>query len=163
VAERITLDTNVLVYAFDPRDAVRQATAQQLLWAAQSAGAPLTTKALGEFFWVVSRKGIAPPAVARQKLSDLISLFKVLQCGPDELEIAAIEVQAQRFAFWDAVLLATAEQGGCTICFSEDMQDGKRLGGITVRNPFGAKGLSAAATAALALKPTPPRPGAAAP
>ncbi|HXC56821.1 MAG TPA: PIN domain-containing protein [Rhizomicrobium sp.] len=150
MAEQVTLDSNVLIYAFDPRDPDRQAAAQQLLWASQSAGALLTTKALGEFFWVLSRKGIALPSVARQKLSDLITLFKVVQYGTDVLEIAAIEVQAQRFSFWDAVLLAAAERAGCTICFSEDMADGATLGNITVRNPFGPKGLSAAAAAALA-------------
>ncbi len=150
VAERITLDSNVLVYAFDPRDPAKKAAAQQLLWAAQSAGATLTTISLGEFFWVATRKSIASAKIAREKLSDLITLFKVASYDADALEIAAIEVNAGRFSFWDAVMLAAAEQAGCTVCFSEDMADGAKLGNITVRNPFGPKGLSAAAAAALA-------------
>ncbi len=150
MAERITLDSNVIVYAFDPRDPVKKATAQQLLWASQSAGAILTTVSLGEFFWVATRKSIASPMTAREKLSDLITMFDVVSYGTDALEMAAIEVNAGRLSFWDAVILAAAEQAGCTVCFSEDMQDGARLGGITVRNPFGPKGLSAAAAAALA-------------
>ncbi len=150
MAERITLDSNVLVYAFDPRVPTRRAAAQQLLWASQAAGAILTTIALGEFFWVASRQSIASPMVARQKLSDLITLFPTVSYGTDALEAAAIEVNAQRFSFWDAVLLAAAEEAGCTVCFSEDMKDGAKLGAITVRNPFGPAGLSAAATAALA-------------
>lgn len=87
--------------------------------------------------------------VARQKLSDLITLFATVGYDTDALEVAAIEVNAGRFSFWDAVLLATAEEAGCTICFSEDMKDGATLGSITVINPFGPGGLSAAATAAL--------------
>jgi predicted nucleic acid-binding protein len=41
-----------------------------------------------------------------------------------------------RFSLWDALLLATAERHGCEIVLSEDMQDGARLGGVIVLNPF---------------------------
>ena len=150
MSKRITLDSNILIYAFDPREPKRQAMAQELLWAAQSAGAVLTTITLAEFFWVLSRKSIAPATLAREKLSDLITSFEVVPYNSDALQIAAIEVAARRFSFWDAVLLASASESGCKICFSEDMKDGSRLGDITVRNPFGPKGLSAAAAALLA-------------
>jgi predicted nucleic acid-binding protein len=48
------------------------------------------------------------------------------------------------------VLLTSASEAGCSTLLSEDMKDGARLGAITVRNPFGPTGLSAAAAAALA-------------
>jgi predicted nucleic acid-binding protein len=32
--------------------------------------------------------------------------------------------------------MATAERHGCEILLSEDMQDGSRLGGLTVLDPF---------------------------
>jgi predicted nucleic acid-binding protein len=68
----------------------------------------------------------------------------------DAHRLAAREAAAGRFSYWDAVLLASAATVGCTTMLSEDMADGARLGGITVRNPFGPNGLSAAAAAALA-------------
>jgi predicted nucleic acid-binding protein len=37
---------------------------------------------------------------------------------------------------FDALLLATAREAGCTVALSEDMHDGAALGGIVVRNPF---------------------------
>ena len=46
-----------------------------------------------------------------------------------------------RFSWWDALLMATAERHGCDILLSEDMQDGARLGGLTVLDPFVGDGL----------------------
>jgi hypothetical protein len=40
------------------------------------------------------------------------------------------------------LLLATAQQAGCSIVLSEDMHDGAKLDGIVVRNPFGQRALA---------------------
>jgi predicted nucleic acid-binding protein len=150
VADRITLDSNILVYAFDESEPEKQPIAHELLWLAQSRGTVLTTTALGEFFWVATRKAKVAPLKARRMLANLITLFSVAGYGVDTLEAAALAVAGDRFSFWDAVILSTADEAGCTLCLSEDLKDGATLGGVTVRNPFGAKGLSAAALAALA-------------
>jgi predicted nucleic acid-binding protein len=151
VTERVTIDSNILIYAFDRSEPERQKVAQELIWLAQAAGAILTTTALGEFFWVCHRKNLLPPAVARQNLADLALLFEIASFAVDDLLMASIEVAAERFSFWDAVILATAERAGCRICFSEDMRDGAHTGDITVRNPFGPNGLSDAAKEALGV------------
>ncbi len=45
---------------------------------------------------------------------------------------------AERFGFriYDSVILAAAIEAGCTTMFSEDMQDGQTVAGLTIRNPF---------------------------
>ena len=40
------------------------------------------------------------------------------------------------FAFWDAMVVEAALLSGATTLLTEDMQDGRRLGGLTIRNPF---------------------------
>ncbi|MBV9043532.1 MAG: PIN domain-containing protein [Alphaproteobacteria bacterium] len=150
MAEKVTLDANILIYAFDESEPEKQPIAEQLLWLAQERRALLTTNALGEFFWAATRKGKVAPLKARRIVNDLITMFGVIGYGPDHLDAAMLAVAGGRFSFWDAVMLAAAEEAGCTICFSEDMKDGARMDDIVVRNPFGAKGLSAAAAAALA-------------
>jgi predicted nucleic acid-binding protein len=47
-------------------------------------------------------------------------------------------VEEHRLSFWDAMLWATARQIGCAAILSEDMQDGRRLGGVAFINPFAA-------------------------
>ncbi len=40
------------------------------------------------------------------------------------------------FAFYDALIVAAALEGGCDTLFSEDMQHGRDVGGLTIVNPF---------------------------
>lgn len=151
MAEKLTLDTNVLIYAVDQSEPARLAVAQQVLLAAARANVLLTAITLGEFFHVSMRKSKASPTVVKQSLQDWSVLFPVISYGIDDVSRAAVESDAGRFEFWDGVMLSAAERAGCTICLSEDMQDGAKLGGITVRNPFGPTGLSSAAHTALGL------------
>ena len=44
--------------------------------------------------------------------------------------------QAYPLSYWDAAILAAAQQSGCTLVLSEDMSDGETYGTVTVRNPF---------------------------
>ena len=48
-------------------------------------------------------------------------------------------VEEHRLSFWDAMLWATVRQSGCSAIPSEDMQDGRRLGGVEIVNPFTAE------------------------
>ena len=39
-------------------------------------------------------------------------------------------------AFYDALIVAAAIEAGCDTLFSEDMQHGRVIGGLTIVNPF---------------------------
>jgi predicted nucleic acid-binding protein len=47
-------------------------------------------------------------------------------------------VEEHRLSFRDAMLWATARQAGCAAIVSGDMQDGRRLSGVEIINPFAA-------------------------
>ena len=136
-AERFGLDTNVLVYLVDGRDPVRQARAREVVERAVLTGrCILSVQNLGEFFVVAVRKGLATPAAAQQAVDDLTVAFPVASPTAADARVAIAAAVAGRFAYWDALLLATLERAGCTTLLSEDMGDGAALGGITVHNPF---------------------------
>lgn len=40
------------------------------------------------------------------------------------------------FPFYDALIVAAASRAKCTVLLTEDMQDGKRMVALTIRNPF---------------------------
>ncbi|MGE3643397.1 MAG: PIN domain-containing protein [Beijerinckiaceae bacterium] len=40
------------------------------------------------------------------------------------------------FAFYDALIVASAVESGCETLLSEDMQDGRDISGIRIVNPF---------------------------
>lgn len=39
-------------------------------------------------------------------------------------------------SWWDALIVAAAQAGGCTHLLTEDLQDGQSLGDVTVVDPF---------------------------
>src|ERR1700742_3275203 len=130
-----TLDTNVLVYAFDERDAFKHAMSLDILDAAGHGGYRLALQALGEFYLSTVRKGILSPERARQEVERFAGSFETFPPSPRAYLLAAREAARGTFSYWDAVLLASAHDAGCDIILSEDMADGARLGSITVRNP----------------------------
>jgi pilus assembly protein CpaF len=68
-----------------------------------------------------------------------------------DLPSRAIRDEGGRFAFWDALILATAGQAGCAVVLSEDMADGARFDGVTVLDPFEGSDLPAPVAALLGL------------
>ncbi len=40
------------------------------------------------------------------------------------------------FSLWDDLIQRTALQAGCTVLFSEDMQQAREVDGVRVVNPF---------------------------
>jgi predicted nucleic acid-binding protein len=42
-----------------------------------------------------------------------------------------------QFSYWDSLIIASALETGCSILFSEDMQDGQVIEStLTIRNPL---------------------------
>lgn len=147
--ERFSLDTNILVYAVDHRDPAKHIAAKAIIEAAVDCDCRLTVQALTEFYAVTTRKIGLEAARAARLVGDWVGVFPRIDRDWSAVETALDAAVAGRFAFWDALLLATAEQAGCTVLLSEDMADGARLGNIVVRAPFGDNGLSPAARAVL--------------
>ncbi|MEO6043003.1 MAG: hypothetical protein ABIQ47_03665 [Tepidiformaceae bacterium] len=49
----------------------------------------------------------------------------------------ALDVQACcRHSFYDSLIVAAALMGGCSRIYSEDLQHGQRIDGLTIHNPF---------------------------
>ncbi len=149
-ARRFSLDSNLLVYIFDPRDPRKQSVAQQVFAASTTRDCMIGLQTVSEFYTASTRKKILPAGDAGREARNFLAVFPTFQATANAHRIAARDAVAGRFSYWDCVLLASAAEAGCATLLSEDMKDGAKLGAITIRNPFGPTGLSAAAAAALA-------------
>lgn len=139
---RFSLDANVLVYAADRSAPEKYARAKRIVLAAVRLDCLLTIQALGEFFFLTTRKGIVTPRDAAAQVNDWLSLFQTASHNAAALQAALIHASERRLSFWDALLLATAQEAGCELMLSEDMHDGMRFGNVTVRNPFAGAALA---------------------
>ena len=138
VRGRFSLDTNILVYAVDRDSGERHVRARSLVGRAARRDCVLTVQALAEFFHATTRKNLLPPERASVFVRNWLDVFQVASAGDMALVDAMDAVREHRLSFWDAMLWATARQSGCSAILSEDMQDGRRLSGVELINPFTA-------------------------
>lgn len=64
---------------------------------------------------------------------------------PISRELVLEAIAAKRLfgiSYWDAAILTAARQLGCTTLYTEDLNPGQNYDGVTVVNPFDAKGAS---------------------
>ncbi len=126
------LDTNIVVYAFSSDDP-RSERADTLL----KAGGVVSVQVLNEFVNVQHRKERRD----WNEIEDALGILSVLLDPPLpltlELHDAAIGI-ARRYGFsiYDALIVAAAQQMGCSTLYSEDFQHGFAIGSLTIRNPF---------------------------
>ena len=133
------VDTNVLVYAYDNSNAQKQEKAKQLLqqlWQQQTGC--ISIQVLQEFFVTVTRKLANPvtPAEASQIIADF-GLWRVHQPQVEDV-LSAIHIQQQyQLSFWDSMIIRSANQLGCHILWTEDLNEGQKIEGGAIQSPFG--------------------------
>ena len=131
----VFLDTNIVVYAFDGADPVKQRIAIEVLEAGDRL--VVSTQVLLETWWVLTRR-LAEPLDEDQasKVIDELCALPVVSTDP-ELVRRAIET-GRRFeiAVWDALIIEAARVSGCRRVLSEDLQSGQDFAGVVVENPF---------------------------
>ncbi len=131
------LDSNILIYAFDTAEPVKRARSRALIESLPAEAIVLSAQVVNEFYFTVTRK-LRRPLLAAQAEEAVrgLSGFRILPLDY-KLSVAAMElVRKHQFSIWDALVLESALDGKCRTLFSEDFQDGRKYGALTVTNPF---------------------------
>jgi predicted nucleic acid-binding protein len=137
---RFSLDTNLLVYSVDSRAGSRHRLAIEIVDRATECDCVLAIQALSEFYVVVTRKGMVLPAEAAAQVENWLSAFRCTAASPTVVRTALSNAAAGRASYWDALLIATAREAGCSVLMTEDLGDGMDFGGVTIHHPFAAAG-----------------------
>jgi predicted nucleic acid-binding protein len=135
---RSFIDTNVLLYSDDESAPVKQHRSRDLVAEhRRSRSGVVSLQVLQEYFVTVTRKLHVDPHIARRKV-EILAEFDV--ATPDVSDIlAAIDLhRLHGLSFWDALVVRSAKQSGCSVLLTEDFQDSREIDGIQVVNPFRA-------------------------
>jgi predicted nucleic acid-binding protein len=138
----ISCDTNLFVYAHDNRELNKQPTARLILGALAHREAAIGLQVVGEVQNALVKRLKTPAQVAYRVASDLLQEFDSFAYDERAVGVALAEASAGRLNYWDALLLAAADQAGVKTMLSEDMSDGLSFHGLEVINPFSAAGPS---------------------
>jgi predicted nucleic acid-binding protein len=134
--ERVFVDTNVLVYAFDDSERKKQLIAERLL-ENEAREICVSTQVLQELYVALTkgRHPITPTEIAERAVREAAA-YSVVQVDVP-LVFSAIDASWKyRISFWDALIVRAAVQAGCGALLSEDLNDGQALDGIQIENPF---------------------------
>lgn len=131
------LDTNILVYAYAPGDARKQKIAQGIVGKALSGEGVASIQVIGEFAATLLHK-VARPLSPEEVLIALDALGAIRLVHPDHGTVRrAVEARAAYgIHFYDGLIVAAAERGGCGRILSEDLNAGQKYFQILVENPF---------------------------
>ena len=124
-------DTNVLLYAVKPEDP-RAERARLLL----AAGGIISVQALNEFTNVARRKLGQPWSEIHEKLGAIRALCEVNAVTLATHDRALGLAERYGYGIYDALHLAAALESGSSVLYTEDLQHGQEIEGITIRNPF---------------------------
>ena len=138
MAERSFIDTNVLIYAEASDAPAKQRTALDLLKRLyEEALGVLSTQVLQEYCNVALKKLRLPVQHVRAQL-DLYEQFEVIQVTPAIIHAGLDLHQTRSVAFYDAIIVASAQIAGCNVLWTEDLHAGEIVGGVRIVNPFAA-------------------------
>src|ERR1043166_7731026 len=135
-SESFFVDSNLLLYYVDSRDAQKQANAAEWLENLWIAGAGrLSWQVLHEFYWNAVKKMRLAPAAAREIVADL-SQWRPVDTSLGLVRQAWEWTDEAQLSYWDALILAAAQRSGARYLLSEDFQQERDYAEVKVLNPF---------------------------
>ena len=132
----VFVDSNIFLYAVDEANPHKQHVARN--WRAElwkSRLGRVSFQVLNEFYVNAVRLKPGASDEARAEVRDLLAW------NPVAVDAALIErgwklQDRYQLSFWDCLIVAVAKAASCGFLLTEDLQDGQKLDGVEVVNPF---------------------------
>ncbi|MFP4394568.1 MAG: PIN domain-containing protein [Anaerolineales bacterium] len=135
----VLIDTNLLVYIYDPSEPEKRHRAIEILQQVRDAkSGALSAQVLSEFYTTVTRKLKPPlsPAQAEAQLQAWIHIWPVFPVTSQVVLEAVRGVREYQFSFWDAQIWAAARLHHIPMVLNEDFNAGAVIEGVHFVNPF---------------------------
>jgi predicted nucleic acid-binding protein len=130
---RVFLDTNIAIYAYSISDLAKS---QKAKVAMNNNECIISTQVLNEYCNVGIKKLHFPISVIQNDIKDILSNCLLVAVDLDTIQQALALQGRFRFAFYDCLMMASALESGCDYLYTEDLQDGQVIDGLTIRNIF---------------------------
>ncbi|MDP4026720.1 PIN domain-containing protein [Methylobacterium sp. NEAU 140] len=139
MSEPVFIDTNVLVYARDDRNADKRERARAWLAAVTGSGRARTNlQVLNELTrWILKNEPDRPLLDVQDEIES-IGVWGARPVDQDDTELAWLVRKCFGYQWFDCLLLAAAQLAGCRYFLTEDMAHGVVFEGMTLINPFRA-------------------------
>lgn len=136
-ADRIFVDTSVLIHAHDLDSGLKRAIAEHVLeqlW--QDETGVLSVQVLQEFYAAMTGGASPVPRRAARELLHAYSTWPVVTLDAADLQAASDLEERYRLGFRDALIVAAARKSGATLMLSDALQPYRPISGLELQNPF---------------------------
>ena len=133
------IDSNVFIYMFDEVDHRKREIAGDIINdARESRSGRISFQVVQETLSVVTRRIDSPlNAMDARRFLDLVLVPLWVVMPNASIYARALDLQERyRYSFYDSLIIASALDSGSSRLITEDMQDGQRIEGLTITNPF---------------------------
>ena len=139
MADKILVDTNILLYAYDQGEPEKQSQAAAVLdhLVTLRLGV-LTPQVLAEFFVNATRK-LEKPLTEEEvydRIENYLLSWEILDLSGSIILEAVRGVRTYKMAYWDAQIWASARLHQIPLIFTEDFKGGAVIEGVRFVNPF---------------------------
>jgi predicted nucleic acid-binding protein len=140
MSDVVFVDSNILICAHDADAGEKRTKAVETLirlW--DSGGGRMSVQVLQEFYVNVTKKLTTP--IASSTAREVVSTYGVWIREPTTVKtvIRAIDIAGMtQIQFWDALIVASAEEAEATHLYSEDLNSGQTIAGVKILNPLAA-------------------------
>jgi predicted nucleic acid-binding protein len=139
--DRVFIDTNILVYAYNSDNPAKRKQARDLLRnKLVDKELVVSVQVLNEYYASLSKKKYH---ISHKKIvnfiSDITRYSTVCSLQIKTVESALYLKEKYKYSWWDSLILASSLEAECETLYSEDMQDGQIIEKtLVIRNPFTA-------------------------
>ncbi len=136
--ESVLVDTNILVYLVDNKDALKHASAKRILGFVRLNPGQfvLSTQNIREFANVLVNEPSVSMNIIQDRIAEFRVLFGIIADSPEDAGEAAHLSRAEKVPFWDALLASTANRHGVHTIYTENTKDFARIPSVKAINPL---------------------------
>jgi len=136
MSDKVFIDTNILVYANDKTSPEKQYKCTVKIKEIHRHGnGVISTQVLHEFYVASTKKLKISPIEARRQIDSLLD-FEIIEIDVPLIKEAIDCSILDQISYWDALVVVSAQKGGCGILLTEDLNHGQIIKGIKVENIF---------------------------
>lgn len=135
MSDKIFIDSNIFIYTIDD-EKLKQKIADSIIEHLSENGGIISTQVLQEFYNIATKKLNVPKEQVQILIERLSDCFVVHRNSVHDI-LRAIEISIKtQFSFWDSLIISAAIAEGCSVVYTEDLNDGQLIDGLLIKNPL---------------------------
>ena len=131
--DKITLDSNILIYAFANNNDFRKSIAKDIIAKCNI----ISIQAVNETSYILLKKFKLPKEELEKVIQFMKNQFIISSLTTNILDQTIALCKKYDFSFWDSMMIAAALENHCSIIYTEDLSHGQLIENrLRIINPF---------------------------